>query len=273
MARGDRCDVGSIVAVVPAVRDLQDLGKDIRVVAAAIEVVLPGAEVREHRRHAAGNGGAALGDGILGERAIDADVGVGIDDTGKRELTATIVAAPDLRRGNLRRHARDAAMPHADVGALDARRGGAHDANVLDDEVEDFGHLARIAPFTEGAVKASTEGAVKTRASLTRPVRPDSVGALQISNSTRGWTMDFTAAAVAQAVRDKRISPVELVRECLTRIERRNPALRAFITVDAEGALAAARRLEAEAARGRLRRPPPRVAGAPQGPPRAPRPP
>src|SRR5262245_34856489 len=65
--------------------------------------------------------------------------------------------------------------------------------------------------------------------------------------------MDFTAAALAAAVRDKRISPVELVRDCLTRIERRNPELRAFITVDGEGALAAARVLEAEAAAGRFR--------------------
>jgi len=67
--------------------------------------------------------------------------------------------------------------------------------------------------------------------------------------------MDFTAAALAAAVRDKRVSPVELVRECLTRIERRNPALRAFITVDAEGALTTARVLEAEVAAGRFRGP------------------
>jgi len=67
--------------------------------------------------------------------------------------------------------------------------------------------------------------------------------------------MDFTAVALAEAVRGKRVSPVELVRECLARIERRNPTLRAFITVDAEGALATARALEAEAAAGRFRGP------------------
>ena len=65
--------------------------------------------------------------------------------------------------------------------------------------------------------------------------------------------MDFTAVALAEAVRTKRVSPVELVRECLARIERRNPVLRAFITVDADGALATARALEAEAAAGRFR--------------------
>src|SRR3989440_7548784 len=68
-------------------------------------------------------------------------------------------------------------------------------------------------------------------------------------------TMDFTVASLAEAVRTKRISPVELVRDCLARIERRNPALRAFITVDADGALATARALEAEAVGGRFRGP------------------
>src|SRR5204862_8097380 len=67
--------------------------------------------------------------------------------------------------------------------------------------------------------------------------------------------MDFTVASLAEAVRTKRVSPVELVRDCLARIERRNPALRAFITVDADGALATARALEAEAVGGRLRGP------------------
>ena len=67
--------------------------------------------------------------------------------------------------------------------------------------------------------------------------------------------MDFTVASLAEAVRTKRVSPVELVRDCLARIERRNPALRAFITVDADGALATARALEAEAIGGRFRGP------------------
>ena len=67
--------------------------------------------------------------------------------------------------------------------------------------------------------------------------------------------MDFTVASLAEAVRTKRVSPVELVRDCLARIDSRNPALRAFITVDADGALATARALEAEAVGGRLRGP------------------
>jgi len=56
-------------------------------------------------------------------------------------------------------------------------------------------------------------------------------------------------SAVADAIRERKLSPVEATRECLARIERFDARLRAFITVDAPGALAAARRLEADAGR------------------------
>ena len=62
-------------------------------------------------------------------------------------------------------------------------------------------------------------------------------------------------AAVAAAIRAGKVSPVEVTRHCLDRIARLDGRLRAFITVDADGALAAARRLEAEAARGQWRGP------------------
>jgi aspartyl-tRNA(Asn)/glutamyl-tRNA(Gln) amidotransferase subunit A len=39
----------------------------------------------------------------------------------------------------------------------------------------------------------------------------------------------------------KEVSPVELTRDCLARIERLNPMLNAFITVAAESGLAQAR--------------------------------
>lgn len=59
----------------------------------------------------------------------------------------------------------------------------------------------------------------------------------------------------AELVRRKTISPVELVRACLQRIERLNPAVNAFITVTAEQAMAQARGAEAEVRRGRWRGP------------------
>jgi aspartyl-tRNA(Asn)/glutamyl-tRNA(Gln) amidotransferase subunit A len=66
----------------------------------------------------------------------------------------------------------------------------------------------------------------------------------------------FTGAArQAALVREKRVSPVELVTAYLERIERLDGRLRAFITVCRESALEAAARAEAEAARGNWRGP------------------
>ncbi|OFV95386.1 MAG: hypothetical protein A3H28_02220 [Acidobacteria bacterium RIFCSPLOWO2_02_FULL_61_28] len=56
-------------------------------------------------------------------------------------------------------------------------------------------------------------------------------------------------------VRRKKVSPVELTKACLARIEQWNPKLNAFVTVTAESALAEAREAEAEIQRGRWRGP------------------
>jgi aspartyl-tRNA(Asn)/glutamyl-tRNA(Gln) amidotransferase subunit A len=53
----------------------------------------------------------------------------------------------------------------------------------------------------------------------------------------------------AQLLRRRKVSPVELTRACLDRIERLNPDLNAFITVTAESALARARSAEEEIGR------------------------
>ena len=60
---------------------------------------------------------------------------------------------------------------------------------------------------------------------------------------------------LAQRLRRREISPVEITQNCLARIEERNPALNAFITVMAESALAEARTAEAEILRGQWRGP------------------
>jgi Asp-tRNA(Asn)/Glu-tRNA(Gln) amidotransferase A subunit family amidase len=54
----------------------------------------------------------------------------------------------------------------------------------------------------------------------------------------------MSAVAMARAIREKTLSPVELVDAVLQRIERLNPALNAYVSVDADGARAAARRAE-----------------------------
>jgi aspartyl-tRNA(Asn)/glutamyl-tRNA(Gln) amidotransferase subunit A len=66
---------------------------------------------------------------------------------------------------------------------------------------------------------------------------------------------DWTIATLARAIAARKISPVEATEEHLARIERLDGRIRAFITVDAEGALAAARAREAELVAGRSRGP------------------
>jgi len=67
--------------------------------------------------------------------------------------------------------------------------------------------------------------------------------------------MERSIEGLAAAIRQGKISPVEATRECLDRIARHDGRLRAFITVDADGALATARALESELAGGRSRGP------------------
>ena len=61
--------------------------------------------------------------------------------------------------------------------------------------------------------------------------------------------------AARDLVRGKSVSPVELTQACLTRINRLNPAVNAYITVTGEQALALAREMEAEQRRGAWRGP------------------
>jgi aspartyl-tRNA(Asn)/glutamyl-tRNA(Gln) amidotransferase subunit A len=65
---------------------------------------------------------------------------------------------------------------------------------------------------------------------------------------------DLTSISdLSPRLRRGEVSPVEITRGCLDRIEKLNPALNAFITVMAESALAEARTAEAEILRGEWR--------------------
>ena len=64
-----------------------------------------------------------------------------------------------------------------------------------------------------------------------------------------------TIAELGPLLRRREVSPVELTRACLDRIEKHNPVLNAFITVTAESALAEARAAESEISRGEWRGP------------------
>jgi aspartyl-tRNA(Asn)/glutamyl-tRNA(Gln) amidotransferase subunit A len=65
----------------------------------------------------------------------------------------------------------------------------------------------------------------------------------------------LTLATASDRVRKKAISPIELAKSCLNRIERLNPQLNAYITVTAEAALSRARELEADIQHGQWRGP------------------
>ena len=61
---------------------------------------------------------------------------------------------------------------------------------------------------------------------------------------------ELTATGAAARIREGQISPVELVQALLTRIERLEPELRAWVTLDVDGALEAARAAEQATRRG-----------------------
>jgi aspartyl-tRNA(Asn)/glutamyl-tRNA(Gln) amidotransferase subunit A len=65
--------------------------------------------------------------------------------------------------------------------------------------------------------------------------------------------LDLTAAS--QAVQTKELSPVDLTRACLARIEKVDSRLKAYITITAESAMEEARRAEAEISRGEWKGP------------------
>ena len=65
----------------------------------------------------------------------------------------------------------------------------------------------------------------------------------------------LSLAEASRQIRSRQLSPVELTRECLRRIDELNPTLHAFITVTAESALVEAAEAEAEISAGRWRGP------------------
>ncbi len=65
----------------------------------------------------------------------------------------------------------------------------------------------------------------------------------------------LTITTAAERIRTQQLSPVTLVQSCLSRLEQLEPQLRAWVTVDSEGALATARQYETEIRQGHYRGP------------------
>ncbi len=66
-------------------------------------------------------------------------------------------------------------------------------------------------------------------------------------------TVELTITRLARLIRRRRLSPVDLTRSLLARIDQLNPHLNAFITVTSDLALAQAKRAEKEIVRGKYR--------------------
>src|SRR5579863_3720633 len=60
----------------------------------------------------------------------------------------------------------------------------------------------------------------------------------------------LSASQLAEQIRHRKISPVEVVQSHLARIEKLNPEINAFVQVDAERALSQARKAETAAMQG-----------------------
>src|SRR5947209_19355831 len=84
---------------------------------------------------------------------------------------------------------------------------------------------------------------------------PGSPSSSRVTPTCGSSVTDWTIATLGGASAGRQASPVEVTRECLERIARLDAKIRSFITVDAEGALASARELEAELAAGLSRGP------------------
>ena len=66
-----------------------------------------------------------------------------------------------------------------------------------------------------------------------------------MSPASKRTLHDLTATEAADLILRREISSLELVEALLARIERLEPALRSFVTVDAQGARAAAKAADA----------------------------
>ena len=75
------------------------------------------------------------------------------------------------------------------------------------------------------------------------------------SKHSAGELVMLDLSEASRAVQKKEVSPVELTQACLSRIEKLNPSLNAFITVTGTAAVEDARKAEAEIARGEWKGP------------------
>ena len=129
----------------------------------------------------------------------------------------------------------------AEVARLNEAVYAAAAAFSFDDQPGDF--LAQLVELREGdAVPAANPSTATTAAPAASP-------------SSAAEPLQWTLLEASAALRAGQVSSVALTRACLDRAGAVNPSLNCFLRIDAEDALAAARRADAEIAAGRWRSP------------------
>jgi aspartyl-tRNA(Asn)/glutamyl-tRNA(Gln) amidotransferase subunit A len=107
--------------------------------------------------------------------------------------------------------------------------------------------------FLQATLAGTALSLSKVNAMAAQNMNPQS--ASPASNSQTDDLTKLTLREASDLVRKKKVSPVDLTKACLARIERANPTLNCFITVTADSALRQARDAETEIASGKWRGP------------------
>ena len=94
-----------------------------------------------------------------------------------------------------------------------------------------------------------------TKIRISTPVAPGDILDVTMPSSASQQLALLDLSQASQAVQTREVSPVDLTQACLTRIEKLDPRLKAFITVTAESAMTEARQAEAEIGRGEWKGP------------------
>jgi aspartyl-tRNA(Asn)/glutamyl-tRNA(Gln) amidotransferase subunit A len=109
--------------------------------------------------------------------------------------------------------------------------------------------------FLQASLAGTALSLTKVAAAAGMDMNPQSTASVSATATHTDDLAKLTLREAADLVRKKKVSPVELTKTCLARIDRANPALNCFITITADSALQQARDAEAEIARGNWRGP------------------
>jgi aspartyl-tRNA(Asn)/glutamyl-tRNA(Gln) amidotransferase subunit A len=111
------------------------------------------------------------------------------------------------------------------------------------------GAIGSLANFRRAATAA------RARVSGLAAAAQNAEGTKRMSEGPHNDLANLSLREAAELVRTKKVSPVELTKACLARIEVLNPALNCFITITADSALERARAAETEVMGGKWRGP------------------